>query len=92
MTEEELKQLHGIINEIWQLLKKFGPTVSLEDEYWSELLDTDIAICEKWGRHPLGDQLILTCVDYLEARAKGDGQVEIFKNKSRRSHVRHEQA
>ncbi len=92
MTEEELKQLHGIINGIWQLLKKFGPDVSLKDEYWDQVVDAGNAIGNECGRHVLGDQLILTCVDYLEARAKGDEQVEIFKNKGRRSHEWHEQA
>ena len=70
MNEEELKQLHGIINDLWQFIKKYGPTVSMDDAYWDEVVAAGNAIGEKHGRHPLGDQLIVACAKYLEERAK----------------------
>lgn len=70
MNEQELKQLHGIINDLWQFIKKYGPAASLKDEYWDEVIAAGNAIGDKHGRHPLGDRLIVTCAKYFEERAK----------------------
>ena len=66
MTEQELRQIHTIINDVWQFMKQFGPDVSDRDEYWDRLIAAGNEIGEKHNRHPLCDSLIVACAKYLE--------------------------
>ncbi len=62
MTEQELKELHSIINDTWQYFKHFSD-ITDTDAYWDDLIRTADEIWYRHNQHPL-------CRAYLEATMK----------------------
>ena len=71
MDEQELRKINAIFNDTWRFLKQHSD-VKDTDAYWTEVLDEANRIADKHERHPFGDELIVLCLDYLDAVAKGD--------------------
>lgn len=67
MTEQELKQIHAIINDVWQFIKNHA-AVTDTDEYWDELLASADAIWFKHDKHPLCRTLLTDCAKYIESQ------------------------
>ena len=72
MTKEELKQDHNIVQDAWQLLKKYSD-VQDEDDYWEQLVNEATGIYEKYNTKFAKDLMIAVLYE-LEGNRKHDGQ------------------
>lgn len=69
MTNEELKQLHSIINDLWQYIKKYAD-VKDTDEYWEQMFLEANEIGRRHGDHELCVQLLITSMKWMEGKVK----------------------
>ena len=72
MTKEELKQDHNIVQDAWQLLKKYSD-VQDEDDYWEQLVNEATEIHKKYNTKFAKDLMIAVLYE-LEGNRKHDGQ------------------
>ena len=74
ITEQELHQIHSIINDIWQYIKQHSD-IQDTDEYWDSLITDSNIIWEKHDRHDLCQDLIYATAKWFDKRARANEQV-----------------
>jgi len=72
---EELKQAHSLINDLWQMIKKYyTPDPDPDGTYWHDLIEDSSQLGEKYDNDRLAQKLILAFLDYIEEKEKNNGQ------------------
>ena len=69
MNENELKQAHTIINDIWKYLKEYGSRYEDKDGYWDALIAAGYDLEKAHDHHPLAVGMIGAVWKFLERRA-----------------------
>ncbi len=69
---DELRNAHAIVNDLWQLIKKYYvPESNPDDPYWHNLMNEAERIVIKNNNHRLAQKLTLAFLDYVEEAAHG---------------------
>ena len=71
MTQQQLNDRHDIINQAWQLLKKYQD-VKDTDAYWEALVRDGTAICQIHPGKFAREIVIAVCNDLERLRGNGN--------------------
>lgn len=68
---EEKKLINAAINDIWKLIKRYYDTRQ-DDAFWNEVVDSGVAISEKYNHHSLVDDFVKDAVMWLDKKSGND--------------------
>ena len=58
---DEKRLINAAINDIWKLIKRYYETRQ-DDAFWKEVVDSGVAISDKYNHHPLIDDFVRDAV------------------------------
>ena len=65
-SDAELLEMHGIINSLWQMIKKYHNGNMDDNEYWKEMCMDGKTLAAKHGNHRLAQLMVNAYLQYME--------------------------